>query len=240
MVLLIPNGVSAWPCRVRLRAYRDALLWMPPIVRRLVRYWGPKPEPIVCPHTSHADGDTRDAIQTLQQYLDTVPVGMYEQRNLVVYLEMMPAAARILLDLRDPVRYAPSTPYAQAFYAYTMNHLREIPVLFYGYPDPLLERGSLKAWIRRAAEQTRSWSPAFQQPAAFGLPETPDAWPSLDFRSPAFAMAALNIQHAVTDIVRFWYVLWKKGHGSLRGLPAPTRPGIYRMRFHVLNTRRGR
>lgn len=229
-ILLQPTMAAAWPCNIRVRTYELSLQWMPSLLQRLVKVWGPRPESVLCGAQAPKITDSASAKSTLRQMFMEVPERMYRDRDLAAYLDMMPRSAWIILELHDPTLYLTQNPYRESFYAYTSSHLQEIPNIIYGYPQAHIEADDINTWVQRIQQRTGFWVNCLRYPQRFGIPAQPQEWKFLDYRSPVYAMVSLSLQHAVTETVRFWFHIWKRGHGSLRGLPAPQRPGIFRMR----------
>lgn len=222
-----------WPCSARIKAYKDALAWMPSIVRRLQRVYGPSPRIYLCQKGDWVPATHQERVQFFQQKANETAQRLYQQGDFRAFLRFMLESARVILAMYDPSTYIEASPYTPVFHQYVHLRVDEIPRVFYGYPDELLTQGLWDRWVSRAETYARSWNKGLSVPPAWGLPHRPEAWLKMDYRSPAFAMASLCLQRAETDMVRYWLYVWKQGHGSMRGLPVPFRRGIFVMRTRV-------
>lgn len=224
--LVAAPAAFAWECDIQVWAYRQTYPWLPSGLRRLVFLQEAEALTAVCrPPTPE---EAQALARRMSDWLEATPQRLYETGRLGPFLQMLPESARWVLWLHDPAAFRSVPPSTRrAFYEFTRRHLDEIPPVFYGYRDADLEAGRWDRWLRKVDAESRQYAEMLARPAEFGLPTEPGAWADLDFRSTAYGIAALSLQRAVSRVVQVWLYAWRRGHGSLRGLPLPYDTSLY-------------
>jgi hypothetical protein len=108
------------------------------------------------------------------------------------------------------------TGHYEHFSSFCESRRERFPVVFYGHPDPPLERETLpfvKVVMQRARDDNQLLVGVY---AKAGDPPNPAFF---DDRSVPFAVGSLAYSHTFTDIVSVWLAAWKQASGDMTLTP---------------------
>jgi hypothetical protein len=152
-------------------------------------------------------------------------VEMLRQRApMAMVVKEMGVLSRAVALASDPVHVTVhdqrTSDWADDYARFVESRRPRFRVAFGGYASPDLDRGDVAAFVRSAAERTRSSSRLL--PSLFLLDDGSVAKISgFDDRHPAFGVASIGYSHAVTDTARLWLYVWIQAGGDSAGLPFP-------------------
>ena len=123
--------------------------------------------------------------------------------------------------LQDPLLASDVDPresqYALDYALYVEGNLEKYPLVFYGWPDPMLDAGNVAGFAESAVSRARRYYAHISRAYNPGNP-TPRAQ-RFDVRSLPFGIGSLCYSRCVTDTARIWLHIWKGAHGDLHGTP---------------------
>ena len=113
--------------------------------------------------------------------------------------------------------------YAADMAGYVEHNLAKFPAVFYGYYPFQSRAFSLQDYLRDTAQGANRFYPLISQsyyPKAGGRMVSSR---SFDDKSPAFGIAQISYNRAVSAVANVWLHAWRESHGDLAGLGSATR-----------------
>jgi hypothetical protein len=206
-----------------------AQLMPPALTRQLVRYSEELKAGAVAPfrdkridnHLLHADGRRGHADQVIQQQVTKVVTLINQQVPFPQVVYELGVTSHYVADVANPLATSEADPrelnYAADMAHYAESCLGRFPSVFDGY-FPFGERRFVPAdYMRTVAERANRYYPLVGR-AYYPDPAGPMvSSDSFDDRSPAFGIAQLSFNHAVSAVANVWFHIWREAHGDLTG-----------------------
>jgi len=229
-ILALPPGAGAWPAETMTALSRDACRLLPRSLRRLLveresqvtdelrRF---PPEIARSLAEDLPSGRLRpETLKALEAQVDRV-VELLRTGRVSEGLVRLGGLLRIPADVADPVLavgpegWPPGV--TREYYALFDANLERMPVVL-DDPEALTRsRKDLPALWQSLLDRSRPQVPVIREELFRGGRVVDHR--TLDFHSPAWAVASLSYSRAVTGVAATWLVVWREAHGDTTKTP---------------------
>ena len=225
LVAALPAAASAWPAETMTAVGRDARRLLP---RSLARLLGERETQIQDEVARFPPALTRalaedlptgrlrpETLAALSAEVDRT-VALFHERRVGEGLVRLGGLLRISADLSDPVLAVGPEGWppglSREYYALFAANLDKMPVVLDDPKALQLTRGQLPQLWQTLVDRSREQVPTIR--GEFFRDGRVVSHARLDYRSPAWAVAALAYSRAVTATAATWLAAWRAAHGD--------------------------
>ena len=233
VALVLAQGAPAaepWTPAVQQQIAVVATRLMPPLLaRQLVRYSEEVKSGALAPfktddpeyHVLNADGRYGQAAQRIEQETAKIVTMLNNHVPLSQVAYELGVVSHYVSDVASPLATSDGDPreatYASDFARYAERNLGKFPTVFDGFYDFDRAAFTTEGYLRAVSERANRLYPilgqAYYPDGKTGMASST----SFDDRSPAFGIAQLSYNHAVSAVANVWLYIWREAHGDISG-----------------------
>jgi len=204
------------------RVARESARLMPPSLRRILQtHFEDVASGMAEESAVKSSGPTASAPARVETMAREIQKSINDHKPFAQISRRFGALAHWVCALQDPLLAADADPrepeYAYDYALYVEGNLGKYPLVFYGWPDALLDAGDVAGFAEAAVSRARRYYTHISRAYNPGNP-TPEAQ-RFDVRSLPFGIGSLCYSRCVTDTARIWLHIWKGARGDMHGTP---------------------
>jgi hypothetical protein len=168
-----------------------------------------------------AEGDAHRRIRNqgqltalIEAEVDGAIVLMRKERQIGPFVEKLGVIAHLLADANNPFHVSDADPRLKAmqsdYESYFERRMATFPTVFYG----LRINRDVPGYLDRVVNRTEAFYPLLSEEYFRGGRTRSSR--EFDDRSTAYSVASIAYSRAVTDIINFYYYIWREAGGDVR------------------------